>query len=49
VLSAVGSSILLALGFSIPQIFLAMAVLTVAAAFFIRAAVRDRLERKGTP
>ncbi|MDR1649860.1 MAG: MFS transporter [Synergistaceae bacterium] len=44
VLSAIGSSVLLALGFSIPQIFLVMAVLTVAAAVFIRAAVRGQLE-----
>ncbi|MDR2175748.1 MAG: MFS transporter [Synergistaceae bacterium] len=46
VLSAVGSSLLLALGFSIPQIFLSMAVLTVAAAFFIRSAVRGQLKRR---
>jgi acyl-[acyl-carrier-protein]-phospholipid O-acyltransferase/long-chain-fatty-acid--[acyl-carrier-protein] ligase len=44
VLSAVGSGVLLALGFSIPQIFLVMAILTVAAAVFIRAAVRGRLK-----
>jgi acyl-[acyl-carrier-protein]-phospholipid O-acyltransferase/long-chain-fatty-acid--[acyl-carrier-protein] ligase len=48
VLSAVGTSLLLAAGFSIPQIFLVMAVLTIAAAVFIRAAVREQLKRKGT-
>lgn len=47
VLSAVGTSILLALGFSIPHIFLAMAVLTVAAAFLIRRTVHDQLRRRG--
>jgi acyl-[acyl-carrier-protein]-phospholipid O-acyltransferase/long-chain-fatty-acid--[acyl-carrier-protein] ligase len=47
VLSAVGTSLLLAAGFSIPQIFLAMAVLTVVAAVLIRAAVRDQLRRRG--
>jgi acyl-[acyl-carrier-protein]-phospholipid O-acyltransferase/long-chain-fatty-acid--[acyl-carrier-protein] ligase len=41
VFSAIGTSLLLAAGFSIPQIFLVMALLTIAAAVFIRAAVRD--------
>jgi acyl-[acyl-carrier-protein]-phospholipid O-acyltransferase/long-chain-fatty-acid--[acyl-carrier-protein] ligase len=47
VLSAIGTSLLLAAGFSIPQIFLATAILTVAAAAFIRAAVRDQLRQRG--
>ncbi|MDR2529467.1 MAG: MFS transporter [Synergistaceae bacterium] len=47
VLSAIGTSALLTLGFSIPDIFLVMAVLTVAAAFVIRRAVRERLRQKG--
>jgi acyl-[acyl-carrier-protein]-phospholipid O-acyltransferase/long-chain-fatty-acid--[acyl-carrier-protein] ligase len=41
VLSALGTSALLALGFSIPQIFLTMAILTVAAAAVIRSRVRS--------
>jgi acyl-[acyl-carrier-protein]-phospholipid O-acyltransferase/long-chain-fatty-acid--[acyl-carrier-protein] ligase len=49
VLSAVGTSLLLAAGFSIPQIFLVMAILTVAAAVFIRAAVRERLGQNDPP
>ncbi len=40
VLSAVGSSLLLAAGLQIPQIFLVMAALTVLAAFLIRRGVR---------
>jgi acyl-[acyl-carrier-protein]-phospholipid O-acyltransferase/long-chain-fatty-acid--[acyl-carrier-protein] ligase len=47
VLSAVGTSLLLATGLSIPQIFLVMAILTIVAAAFIRAAVRDQLRRRG--
>jgi membrane protein implicated in regulation of membrane protease activity len=47
VLSAVGTSILLAAGVSIPRIFLVMAVLTVIAAVFIRAAVRNQLQQRG--
>ena len=47
VISAVGTSILLALGFSIPDIFLVMAVLTVIAAFFIRKAVREQMKQRG--
>jgi subtilase family serine protease len=47
VLSAVGTSILLAAGLSIPQIFLVMAILTIVAAVFIRAAVHEQLRRRG--
>jgi acyl-[acyl-carrier-protein]-phospholipid O-acyltransferase/long-chain-fatty-acid--[acyl-carrier-protein] ligase len=47
VLSAVGTSIFLTLGYSIPDIFLVMAVLTVAAAFIIRKAVREQLKQRG--
>jgi acyl-[acyl-carrier-protein]-phospholipid O-acyltransferase/long-chain-fatty-acid--[acyl-carrier-protein] ligase len=47
VLSAVGTSLLLAAGLSIPQIFLAMAILTIVAAVFIRAAVRGQLKQRG--
>ncbi|MDR2179664.1 MAG: MFS transporter [Synergistaceae bacterium] len=47
VLSALGTSLLLAAGFSIPQIFLVMALLTIVAAMFIRTAVRDQLRRRG--
>lgn len=47
VLSAVGTSILLAAGLSIPDIFLVMAALTVAAAVLIRRTVRDQLRRRG--
>jgi membrane protein implicated in regulation of membrane protease activity len=47
VLSALGTSLLLAAGFSIPQIFLVMAILTIVAAVFIRAAVREQLRRRG--
>ncbi|MDR1379719.1 MAG: MFS transporter [Synergistaceae bacterium] len=47
VVSAVGTSFLLAAGFSIPQIFLVMAILTIFAAIFIRAAVRGQLRKRG--
>ncbi|MDR3230048.1 MAG: MFS transporter [Synergistaceae bacterium] len=47
VLSAVGTSILLTLGFSIPHIFLVMAVLTIAAAAVIRVGVRSQLRQRG--
>ena len=47
VVSAVGASLLLAAGLTIPQIFLFMAVLTVIAAVFIRHAVRVRLRSRG--
>jgi acyl-[acyl-carrier-protein]-phospholipid O-acyltransferase/long-chain-fatty-acid--[acyl-carrier-protein] ligase len=47
VLSAVGTSLLLAAGLSIPQIFLVMAILTIVAAVFIRAAVRGQLRQRG--
>ena len=47
VLSAVGTSALLAAGLSIPHIFLVMAALTVAAAVVIRRTVRDQLRRRG--
>jgi acyl-[acyl-carrier-protein]-phospholipid O-acyltransferase/long-chain-fatty-acid--[acyl-carrier-protein] ligase len=47
VLSAAGTILLLLLGLSIPQIFLVMALLTVIAAVFIRAAVRNQLKRRG--
>ena len=40
-LSAVGTSILLAMGLEIPHIFLLMALLTVIAALVIRRAVRE--------
>ncbi|MCL1941600.1 MAG: hypothetical protein FWG09_06620, partial [Synergistaceae bacterium] len=48
VASAVGTSLLLTMGFSIPDIFWVMAVLTVAAAFVIRKAVREQMEQRGT-
>lgn len=47
VISAVGTSLLLTAGLSIPQIFLVMAILTVIAAGFIRKAVRGQLEKRG--
>ena len=46
VLSAVGTSLFLALGFSIPDIFWVMAVLTVVAAFIIRKAVRAQIKQR---
>ena len=47
VLSAVGPSVLLMAGFSIPQIFLVMALLTVIAAFVIRGTVHDQMRKRG--
>jgi acyl-[acyl-carrier-protein]-phospholipid O-acyltransferase/long-chain-fatty-acid--[acyl-carrier-protein] ligase len=47
VLSAVGTSLLLVAGLSIPHIFLVMAVLTIAAAVIIRRTVRDQLQQRG--
>jgi acyl-[acyl-carrier-protein]-phospholipid O-acyltransferase/long-chain-fatty-acid--[acyl-carrier-protein] ligase len=47
VLSAVGTSALLAAGFSIPHIFLVMAALTIAAAVVIRRTVHDQLRKRG--
>jgi divalent metal cation (Fe/Co/Zn/Cd) transporter len=47
VISAVGTSILLALGLSIPDIFWIMAILTVVAAFIIRKTVREQLKQRG--
>jgi len=47
VLSAVGTSVFLALGFSIPHIFLVMAVLTIVAAAVIHAGVRSQLRQRG--
>lgn len=47
VLSAVGTTLLLAAGVSIPHIFLVMAVLTVAAAILVRATVHDQLRQRG--
>lgn len=44
--SSLGTAVLLALGCSIPQVFLALAVLTVCAAFVVRGAVRDQLRRR---
>lgn len=49
VLSSVGTTILLALGMAIPQIFLVMAALTVAAAFIIRGAVRGNSGARPAP
>jgi hypothetical protein len=34
-------------GFSIPQIFLVTAALTIAASFVIRIAVRDQMQKRG--
>jgi acyl-[acyl-carrier-protein]-phospholipid O-acyltransferase/long-chain-fatty-acid--[acyl-carrier-protein] ligase len=42
VISAIGTSVLLALGFSIPHIFLVMAVLTIVAAVFVRKGVHSQ-------
>jgi len=47
VVSAVGTSILLAMGLEIPYIFLIMAVLTAIAAFIIRRTVHDQLRQRG--
>ena len=47
VISAVGTSILLYIGFSIPDIFWIMAILTVVAAFVIRKAVHGQMKQKG--
>ena len=47
VISAVGASILLYLGFSIPDIFWIMAILTIVAAFIIRKAVQGQMKQKG--
>lgn len=47
VLASVGTAILLMIGFSIPQVFLVMAVLTVFAAMIIRGAVNDQLRKRG--
>ena len=46
VTSSVGTTILLELGLSIPQIFLVTALLTVLAAAIIRGAVHERMERR---
>ena len=48
VLSAVGTTALLAMGVSIPRIFLIMAILTVIAAVLIRRTVHDQMRGKGT-
>jgi len=47
VLSAVGTSVLLAMGMEIPHIFLITALLTIAAAFVIRKAVQEQLRQRG--
>jgi len=47
VLSAVGASILLAMGLEIPHIFLIMAILTAIAAIIIRRTVQDQLRQRG--
>ena len=46
VLSAVGTSILLAMGLEIPHIFLIMALLTIVAALVIRKAVRAQMKQR---
>jgi acyl-[acyl-carrier-protein]-phospholipid O-acyltransferase/long-chain-fatty-acid--[acyl-carrier-protein] ligase len=48
VISAVGTSIFLAFGFSIPDIFWVIAMLTVIAAFVIRSAVREQMKQRET-
>ena len=48
VLSAVGTTALLAMGVSIPHIFLVMAILTVIAAVLIRRTVHDQMRGRGT-
>jgi acyl-[acyl-carrier-protein]-phospholipid O-acyltransferase/long-chain-fatty-acid--[acyl-carrier-protein] ligase len=48
VISSLLTTALLAVGLSIPQIFLVIAALTVAAAWVIRGAVRDQTNRKGS-
>ncbi len=48
VLSAVGTTLLLALRFSVPQIFLVMAILTLAAAWLIGRTVKDAKKRAKT-
>ena len=45
VLSSLATTAMLKAGFSIPQIFLAMAVLTIAASFVIRSGARDSMGR----
>ena len=47
VISSVGTTIMLALGMEIPQIFLVMAVLTTIAAVVIRGAVREQMRNRG--
>ncbi|MDR1873615.1 MAG: hypothetical protein LBQ90_01180, partial [Synergistaceae bacterium] len=47
VLSAVGTSVLLAAGLSIPHIFLVMAVMTAVATLVIRRTVHDQLRKRG--
>jgi acyl-[acyl-carrier-protein]-phospholipid O-acyltransferase/long-chain-fatty-acid--[acyl-carrier-protein] ligase len=49
VISSAAAAAMLEAGFSIPQIFLAMAALTAAASFVIRNAVRDQMKGRGNP
>jgi acyl-[acyl-carrier-protein]-phospholipid O-acyltransferase/long-chain-fatty-acid--[acyl-carrier-protein] ligase len=46
-MSSLAAAAMLRAGFTIPQIFLATAALTIAASFAIRAAVRDRTRKNG--
>jgi acyl-[acyl-carrier-protein]-phospholipid O-acyltransferase/long-chain-fatty-acid--[acyl-carrier-protein] ligase len=48
VVSSVITTVMLEAGFSIPQIFLAMAALTVLASFVIRSAVHEQMSQNGT-
>lgn len=47
VISSVTTTVMLALGCSIPQVFLVMAVLTIVAAFVIRGAVKEQIKVRG--
>ena len=47
VASSLATAAMLKVGFSIPQIFLVTAALTVVASFIIRNAVRDQMKKRG--
>ncbi|MDR3279859.1 MAG: MFS transporter [Synergistaceae bacterium] len=48
VISSVATTLMLGAGFSIPQVFLTLAALTVIASFVIRSAVREQMRRGGS-
>jgi acyl-[acyl-carrier-protein]-phospholipid O-acyltransferase/long-chain-fatty-acid--[acyl-carrier-protein] ligase len=47
VISSIATTAMLSAGFSIPQIFLALAALTIVASFVIRGAVHDQMRKRG--